>query len=73
MKEKVELYLYIIELVKQVMVVCDVELKIKLICGGMDGVWLLFMGLFCLNIFIGGYNFYGIYEFIIIEGMEVVV
>lgn len=55
------------------MVVCDVELKIKLICGGMDGVWLLFMGLFCLNIFIGGYNFYGIYEFIIIEGMEVVV
>lgn len=73
MCEKVVEYLYIFDIVQQVMCDCDIELELKLICGGIDGVQLLFMGLLCLNLFIGGYNYYGKYEFVILEGMEKVV
>lgn len=49
---------------------CDIELELKLIRGGTDGAQLLFMGLLCLNLFTGGYNYYGKHEFVTLEGME---
>ncbi|MFA0284016.1 peptidase T [Vibrio sp. 10N.222.55.F12] len=70
MKEMVEPHQHIIELAKQAMIECNVEPMVKPIRGGTDGARLSFMGLPCPNIFTGGYNFHGIHEFIIIQGME---
>lgn len=50
-----------------------IKLFIKVICGGIDGFKILFMGLFILNIFVGGENFYGKYEFVVFESMEKVI
>ena len=69
MKEKVEPHMHIIELAKAAMTDCGVEPLIKPIRGGTDGARLSFMGLPCPNIFTGGHNFHGKYEFIPVESM----
>ncbi|MEZ8965062.1 peptidase T [Vibrio breoganii] len=70
MREMVEPYPHIIDIVKQAMIDCNVEPNIKPIRGGTDGARLSFMGLPCPNIFTGGYNFHGIHEFVSIDGMK---
>ena len=52
------------------MLECGVSPKIKAIRGGTDGARLSFMGLPCPNIFTGGHNFHGRYEFAVVETME---
>lgn len=73
MKEKIEPYMYLIEIAKQAMEELEIEPKISPIRGGTDGARLSFMGLPCPNLCTGGHNFHGKYEFISIQSMEKVV
>ena len=70
MREMVEPRKEIIELAEKAMVTADVKPLIIPIRGGTDGARLSFKGLPCPNIFTGGYNFHGPYEFIAVEDME---
>lgn len=70
MKEKIEPHMEIIELAKDSMIELGIEPIIKPIRGGTDGARLSYMGLPCPNIFTGGYNFHGRFEFIPIESMK---
>lgn len=63
----------IVELAKKSIIECDVVPIIKPIRGGTDGARLSFMGLPCPNIFTGGHNFHGPYEFIPVASMEAAV
>ena len=64
MREKIEPVMQIIDLAKQAMEQVGVKPIIKPIRGGTDGARLSFMGLPCPNIFAGGHNFHGRYEFV---------
>jgi len=64
MREKIEPVKYIVDLAEQAMVESGVEPKIVPIRGGTDGSRLSFMGLPCPNIFAGGHNFHGKYEYV---------
>ena len=70
MREKVEPVIHIIDLVSQAMRNIDIEPKVKPIRGGTDGAQLSFKGLPCPNIFAGGVNFHGRYEYVPIQSME---
>src|SRR5699024_9272624 len=70
MKEKIEPHMEIVELAKKSMLDIGVEPDIKPIRGGIDGARLSYMGLTCPNIFTGGYNFHGRFEFIPTESMK---
>ena len=70
MREKVEPVFHIVEQAKQAMIEVGVTPNIKPIRGGTDGARLSYMGLPCPNIFTGGHNFHGKYEFIPAESME---
>lgn len=70
MREKIEPVMYIVDLAEKAMREAGVEPKIKPIRGGTDGARLAFMGLPTPNIFAGGHNFHGRYEFIPIPSME---
>ncbi|RDY60956.1 peptidase T [Flagellimonas nanhaiensis] len=70
MREKVEPVFHIVEIAKEAMESLDIEPIIKPIRGGTDGSQLSFMGLPCPNIFAGGHNFHGKYEYIPLESME---
>src|SRR5690554_4002235 len=70
MEEKILPVMHIIDLAKEAMKNIDVEPVIKPIRGGTDGARLSYMGLPCPNIFTGGLNYHGKYEYISIEGME---
>ena len=70
MKEKVEPVMHIVETAKKAMELSDVEPKIVPIRGGTDGARLSFMGLPTPNLFTGGENFHGKYEYIVQESME---
>lgn len=70
MKEKIEPVYHIIDLAKKSMEEVNVKPKIKPIRGGTDGARLSFMGLPCPNIFTGGHNFHGKFEYIPIQSME---
>ena len=70
MKEKIEPQMHVIDLVLKAMQECGVAPKVKPIRGGTDGAQLSFKGLPCPNIFAGGVNFHGPYEFISIQSME---
>lgn len=70
MKEKIEPVMHIVELVKKAMEQVDVNPNIKAIRGGTDGARLSFMGLPTPNIFGGGHNFHGRFEFIPLESMQ---
>ncbi|WP_295841036.1 peptidase T [uncultured Apibacter sp.] len=69
MREKIEDKMFIIDIAKNAMEKAGVEPNIKAIRGGTDGSKLSYMGLPCPNIFAGGLNFHGPYEFIPLESM----
>ena len=70
MREKIEPVMYIVELAEKAMREAGVEPKVQPIRGGTDGAQLSFKGLPCPNIFAGGENFHGRYEFVAIQSME---
>ena len=70
MREKVEPVMHIIDLVSLAMKNVGIVPKVKPIRGGTDGAQLSFKGLPCPNIFAGGLNFHGRYEFVPIQSME---
>lgn len=70
MREKIEPVKYIVDIAIEAMKLADVEPKVVPIRGGTDGAQLSFKGLPCPNIFAGGLNFHGRYEFVPIPSME---
>ncbi|RLD80153.1 MAG: peptidase T, partial [Bacteroidetes bacterium] len=70
MKEKVEPVKHIVDRVEKAMIEVGVTPLIKAIRGGTDGSRLSYMGLPTPNIFTGGHNFHGKYEYIPIQSME---
>ncbi len=70
MREKIEPVKHIVDIAIEAMKKADVEPKVVPIRGGTDGARLSFMGLPCPNIFAGGLNFHGRYEFVPVQSME---
>ena len=70
MKEKIDPQMHVIDLVLKAMQEVGVAPKVRPIRGGTDGAQLSFKGLPCPNIFAGGINFHGPYEFVPIQSME---
>lgn len=70
MKEKVEPVYHIVEIAEKAMMELGIKPLIKPIRGGTDGSQLSFMGLPCPNIFAGGHNFHGKYEYVPVESMQ---
>ena len=69
MKKQFEGKMHIVNIAEQAMKDSGIEPKIKAIRGGTDGAQLSYMGLPCPNIFAGGHNFHGPYEFVPLESM----
>ena len=69
MKEMIDPQFHIVELARKAMISCGIEPKIVPVRGGTDGSRLSYMGLPCPNIFGGGHNFHGIYEYIPTKSM----
>lgn len=70
MREKIEPVMHIVKIAEQAMKQVGIEPIIKPIRGGTDGSQLSFMGLPCPNIFAGGHNFHGRYEYVPVESMQ---
>ncbi len=70
MRKQIEPHYFIVEKAVKAMEMAGVKPKIKPIRGGTDGARLSFMGLPCPNIFAGGHNFHGKFEYIPAESME---
>ena len=70
MKQQFEGKMHIVDIAEQAMKDANIEPKIKAIRGGTDGAQLSYMGLPCPNIFAGGLNFHGPYEYVCLESME---
>lgn len=70
MKEKVEPVMFIVDLAERAMKELGIKPLIKPIRGGTDGSRLSYMGLPCPNIFAGGHNFHGKYEYVPVESMQ---
>ena len=70
MKQQFEGKMHIIDIAEQAMKDANITPKIKAIRGGTDGAQLSYMGLPCPNIFAGGLNFHGPYEYVPLESME---
>lgn len=70
MREKIEPVFHIVEIAREAMESLGIEPLIKPIRGGTDGSQLSFMGLPCPNIFAGGHNFHGKFEYIPLESMQ---
>ena len=70
MREIVEPKKYIVDLASEAMEAVGVKPQIKPIRGGTDGARLSFMGLPCPNLFAGGHNFHGRYEYIPIPSLQ---
>lgn len=70
MKEKIEPVIEIIELAKRAMEEVGVTPKVKPIRGGTDGARLSYMGLPCPNLFTGGHNYHGRFEYIPVNSLE---
>ena len=69
MKEKIEPVMHIIDIAKEAMEQAQIKPLIKAIRGGTDGSQLSYKGLPCPNIFAGGHNFHGKYEYVPVESM----
>lgn len=69
MRQQIEPMMHIIDIAKEAMLAAGVEPKVKAIRGGTDGAQLSFKGLPCPNIFAGGLNFHGRYEFVPVQSM----
>lgn len=70
MKKKIEPVMEIIQLAKRAMEELDITPIISPIRGGTDGARLSYMGLPCPNLFTGGHNYHGKYEYIPVSSME---
>ena len=70
MREKIEPVMYVIDIAKEAMLAAGVEPVVKAIRGGTDGAQLSFKGLPCPNIFAGGMNMHGRFEYVPIPSME---
>lgn len=70
MREKVEPVKHIVDIAFEAMEAVGVTPIVKPIRGGTDGAQLSFKGLPCPNIFAGGHNFHGRYEFVPVQSME---
>ena len=70
MREKIEPVMHIIDTAFAAMEAVGVKPNVKPIRGGTDGAQLSFKGLPCPNIFAGGLNFHGRYEFVPVQNME---
>lgn len=70
MREKIEPVMYIIDLAKKSMEELGIEPHIRPIRGGTDGARLSYKGLPCPNLFTGGHNFHGKFEYISVQSME---
>jgi len=70
MREKIEPVREIVDVVRDAMIDLGIEPKLEPIRGGTDGSQLSFMGLPTPNIFAGGENFHGRYEYVSVEAME---
>jgi tripeptide aminopeptidase len=62
--------MHIVDLAEEAMIMAGITPLIKPIRGGTDGSQLSFMGLPCPNIFAGGHNFHGRYEYVPVESMQ---
>lgn len=69
MREKIAPVMHIVDLAEQAMNDLNITPIIKPIRGGTDGSQLSYMGLPCPNIFAGGHNFHGPYEYVPVESM----
>ncbi|GAL66667.1 peptidase T [Jejuia pallidilutea] len=69
MREKIEPVMHIVDIAEEAMKQLNIEPLIKAIRGGTDGSQLSYMGLPCPNIFAGGHNFHGRYEYVPVESM----
>ena len=69
MKEKVEPVMHIVDIAEEAMKELEIKPLIKAIRGGTDGSQLSYKGLPCPNIFAGGHNFHGRYEYVPVESM----
>jgi tripeptide aminopeptidase len=69
MREKVEPVMHIVDVAEQAMKNLGIKPNVKAIRGGTDGSRLSYMGLPCPNIFAGGHNFHGRYEFLPIPSL----
>ena len=70
MREKVEPMMYVVDIAKKAIEEAGMMPKVRAIRGGTDGAQLSFKGLPCPNIFAGGINFHGPYEFCPVQSME---
>ena len=70
MKEKIEPVMHIVDIAEAAMKALNIKPLIKPIRGGTDGSQLSYMGLPCPNIFAGGHNFHGRYEYVPVESIE---
>jgi len=70
MGEIIKDHMYVVDIAKQAMENLGIKPLIKAIRGGTDGSKISFMGLPTPNIFAGGENFHGKYEFVALESME---
>ncbi|WP_086477140.1 peptidase T [Arenibacter amylolyticus] len=70
MREKIEPVMHIVDIAEKAMKTLGITPIIKPIRGGTDGSQLSFMGLPCPNIFAGGHNFHGKYEYVPVESMQ---
>ncbi len=70
MREKIEPVMHIVEIAEEAMKEAGITPLIQPIRGGTDGSQLSYMGLPCPNIFAGGHNFHGRYEYVPVESMQ---
>ena len=70
MREQIEPVMHVIDIAQEAMLQAGVTPRVKAIRGGTDGAQLSFRGLPCPNIFAGGLNFHGRYEYVPIQSME---
>ena len=70
MREMVEPVMHVVDLAFEAMEAVGVKPNVKPIRGGTDGSRLSYMGLPCPNIFAGGHNFHGRFEFVPVQSME---
>ena len=70
MREKIEPVMHIVDIAEKAMIKANIKPLVKPIRGGTDGSQLSYMGLPCPNIFAGGHNFHGRYEYVPVESMQ---
>lgn len=70
MREKIEPVMHVVEIAREAMLKAGIQPEVKAIRGGTDGARLSYEGLPCPNVFAGGHNFHGPYEYVPIKSME---